>query len=1234
MYTRETISPSLREKLAQIFDTLILILALTRKTIKRGRAWEFGRHLLLGGDNDDIKSAVARLDKLTQSESRLVGAETLIETKRVHRTLSNMGTIVAASNTALQDHGTILENLNVKMDDMRQELSHFSHSGAENVFMTANMLQAKLKEILKPSVSAIDLYDRISRTRLAATGDWIREERLFSSWFRNEFPLLWISGNPGAGKTYLAANIISYINDKRLFSGRSTSNVSVSYFFFKDNSPETRSVQQALRDLSYQLSLSDPLYARYLISSCQSQDEIKTIESAWRLLYVEYFLRTSDCSSVVYLVLDGIDEAYDLDRKALFELLTELDTRQGRKQAQVQVVLLGRPHVLDELLDALEHDHLPTIHVTEAKTSSDIDNYIDTSIRKSKTLKLLPFDLKDQIAKTLSTKAQGMFLWVDLMLQELYKKKRPSAIQEALQRAPKGLNEMLRHVLENFSATLQDEDPDDLNELLAWVTCTESPLTLGQLDTILRLRSTSGDSVISLESSLRTQYAAFFTLTREDKLTTADLQGLRSESVTGDSDSDGECHDDVMFESYSQSNPFTTVVTFCHASIGDFFRNELEGQVSSDSQCPPIGVSINDARFRTLRTCLSLFGGEATRNKDMNDTSMDSYARAQWLNCLATVRISKCTIFEKQIIGRHLIRMFTNESTVLGWISDTKQQFRKSKLAPVINWLQDPEVIDSLSLDDRAWVKSIAEDFASMLTTVGRYLSARWLQTTLDFPESMFLNLYSLIKRMNAPGNASDALIDLANQPTASEIFQMAEWAGFQRDALWYRRIAVILRRYAFYDSALEHFEISLSTETLKNEPALWQTRAGMAGLYFLKKDWDKVIELDSTNQMEMLERPKSPLPIETPSGRRWLHNVHERMAKSYIQLDDRTNALKHFQMGLEVRKTCQECLFLSVLALMRAEQHKDVMDLLKGLRDKKLRKDESVLDALIETDGSERFLDLCSYAARATRHTQLLVDIYNDVLDTARRKARTATILRLELRLAGVYQQDSREISKAIRIWNRLTRLTQVEAGQESFMGRVWLVATNNLASTFLRRALSATQDSDELSTTVQAMERLAQPLRNAVGNIVDVIGTPQAVISLGQWYRLSGRPNDAHACFKAYMKQFLTPKNYEWYEDDDGYEVLPFNLQHMAILPFVLLIAGHDAHATLLYRYLLSIKALDVALEYDESGDDDISSPQYSCPQEDDYESHRIGDEGEDWSPGYPKPFYKSVSPQSGFQ
>lgn len=102
----------------------------------------------------------------------------------------------------------------------------------------------------------------------------------------------------------------------------------------------------------------------------------------------------------------------------------------------------------------------------ECQNSADIIRYIEPSIHKTSILSGASRSLLSEIASKLSTGAQGMFFWVDLILKELLEKRGETTIRKSLNEAPKGLKEMLRHVLESFSSTLVEVEPENLNELL------------------------------------------------------------------------------------------------------------------------------------------------------------------------------------------------------------------------------------------------------------------------------------------------------------------------------------------------------------------------------------------------------------------------------------------------------------------------------------------------------------------------------------------------------------------------------------------------------------------------------------------------------------------------------------------------------------------------------------------------------------------------------------------------
>lgn len=187
-----------------------------------------------------------------------------------------------------------------------------------------------------------------------------------------------------------------------------------------------------------------------------------------------------------------------------------------------------------------------------------------------------------------------MFLWVNLMLEEISKKPRPSEIRAKLDDAPRDLAKMIRHVFERLA---KDEDisKEDLNLMLGWVACAERPLVLGELDVNLKLRPPVGEGYPALEDDLRGQFASFFDLSRADGQTTEDLQRRaeqaskveqesyhedeREGSTRGDDDDDEEFVEEPVF----QSDPKDTTIQFSHASIRDYLRREgLPADIGKD----------------------------------------------------------------------------------------------------------------------------------------------------------------------------------------------------------------------------------------------------------------------------------------------------------------------------------------------------------------------------------------------------------------------------------------------------------------------------------------------------------------------------------------------------------------------------------------------------------------------------------------------------------------------------
>lgn len=145
----------------------------------------YGKSLLSGSGS--AKEALAKFAMLVEAESALVGAETLTELKGgFARVNSDMKISRQLEETRMQTEMTRQERIN-----------------------------ANLRRLLQPSTSPEHRYSTMNRNRVPQIGDWIREETEFIDWVGEKKPVLSMSGNPEARKSYIATKMIHHQNESR-----------------------------------------------------------------------------------------------------------------------------------------------------------------------------------------------------------------------------------------------------------------------------------------------------------------------------------------------------------------------------------------------------------------------------------------------------------------------------------------------------------------------------------------------------------------------------------------------------------------------------------------------------------------------------------------------------------------------------------------------------------------------------------------------------------------------------------------------------------------------------------------------------------------------------------------------------------------------------------------------------------------------------------------------------------
>jgi NACHT domain len=319
----------------------------------------------------------------------------------------------------------------------------------------------QVRDSLNPEVATFEVFEKAKDELLKDSGLWILDEELFSAWMDGKIPLLFIYGSPGAGKSFLSCRIIQILGQVHPQGVQGAPRASVAYFFCKNNASGLRSHRSILLTIAYQIAKNDPTYAKHVSRLQLFIQDCRSVTSLWQTLFIEFFTR-KECRSSALMVLDGLDEADEEERPRFLKLVSALYPSENKTHSKLQVILVGRPEIIEEL-DAALGFLPPKIEINPAKNSNDIRRYIENTVIQSKLIRRRPKALRDEIIEKLSAGANGFFLWASLMLQEIEKASRLDVIRKTLNNLPKGLTEALRQVVTRYSETMEAEEIDDLN---------------------------------------------------------------------------------------------------------------------------------------------------------------------------------------------------------------------------------------------------------------------------------------------------------------------------------------------------------------------------------------------------------------------------------------------------------------------------------------------------------------------------------------------------------------------------------------------------------------------------------------------------------------------------------------------------------------------------------------------------------------------------------------------------
>ncbi|PNP55869.1 hypothetical protein FNYG_15443 [Fusarium nygamai] len=299
---------------------------------------------------------------------------------------------------------------------------------------------------------------------------WILDNHDFQRWRDDsQSQLLWIKGDPGKGKTMLLCGIIDELEkepDNRL-----------SYFFCQATEARLSNATAVLRGLIYLLVDQQPsLISHVRTKHDHAGKQLFEDGNAWEALSKILAAMVNDPSlNGAILIIDALDEC-KTNRHQLLDFIT--------KPSRVKWIVSSRnwPDI-EEKLDKAKQKVRLHLELNKDSISKAVDTYIGYKVDQLARDKKYDKETKHAVETHLTANADGTFLWVALVCQELADPRvRKRHTLSRLQSFPSGLDSLYGRMIEHIC---DSEDAGLCKEALAIASVVYRPITSDELKVLI-----------------------------------------------------------------------------------------------------------------------------------------------------------------------------------------------------------------------------------------------------------------------------------------------------------------------------------------------------------------------------------------------------------------------------------------------------------------------------------------------------------------------------------------------------------------------------------------------------------------------------------------------------------------------------------------------------------------------------------------------------------------------------
>jgi hypothetical protein len=305
---------------------------------------------------------------------------------------------------------------------------------------------------------------------------WILSHRNFKQWYNDgQSHLLWIKGDPGKGKTMLLCGIINEL-DK--------SNIGIrllSYFFCQATDSRINNATAVLRGLLYMLIHEQPsLFVHVQQRFLHVGNDLFEDANAWIALS-EIFtdILQDPILQDTYFIVDALDECIE----GLPKLLDFINQKSSLSSRVKWLVSSRNWPDIEWQLDQAGDKAKLCLELNAESVSTAVNIYIDHKVKQLAQKMRYDDQTQKAVLEHLYSTADGTFLWVALVCQNLERIPRWN-VYAKLKTFPPGLDPLYERMMNQICNL---DNSELCKRILAMASILYEPVSLAELTTLIEM---------------------------------------------------------------------------------------------------------------------------------------------------------------------------------------------------------------------------------------------------------------------------------------------------------------------------------------------------------------------------------------------------------------------------------------------------------------------------------------------------------------------------------------------------------------------------------------------------------------------------------------------------------------------------------------------------------------------------------------------------------------------------